>query len=307
MSEIKGENDMKAVALTSERIGEFIAYCKKHRKEVDDSFLYDRDLEEFIPNEENPTYVITNRNGEIIAAASLIINDYFRRGGKARFRIFHSEIQELAYYQQLMHALIPHLDDLEKAFIFVPLTEKRVMEIVESLNFTVDRYAFLLVRDDLEVQDIILPEGYIIKSFRPGKDEGIWCEVRNAGFAKLKGSETPIVPEMVEKMVDSEEYIEGGMMILYDHDKPVGIVRGAVDEYENEPIMNIGPLAILPEYQGMGLGRVLLRASLQFAKDKKYKRTILSVNGENERAKALYIQEGFQQVEAVTCYDYFVK
>lgn len=298
---------MKAEALKSERIADFIAYCKKHRKEVDDSFLYDEDLKEFTPNEENPTYIIIDMNGEIIAAASLIINDYFRRGGKARFRIFHSEIQALEHYQQLMQSLLPHIGNLEKAFIFIPMTEKRVMGFVEALNFTVDRYAFLLVRENLEVQDIILPDGYVIKSFRPGQDEDIWCEVRNAGFAKLKGSETPIVPEMVEKMVLSAEYLEGGMIILFHHDKPVGIVRGSIDEYEDEPIMNIGPLAILPEYQGKGLGRALLRASLQFAKENNYKRTILSVNGENERAKALYIQEGFKQVEAVTCYEYLLK
>lgn len=298
---------MKAEALKSERIADFIAYCKKHRKEVDDSFLYDEDLKEFTPNEENPTYIIIDMNGEIIAAASLIINDYFRRGGKARFRIFHSEIQALEHYQQLMQSLLPHIGNLEKAFIFIPMTEKRVMGFVEALNFTVDRYAFLLVRENLEVQDIILPDGYVIKSFRPGQDEDIWCEVRNAGFAKLKGSETPIVPEMVEKMVLSAEYLEGGMIILFHHDNPVGIVRGSIDEYEDEPIMNIGPLAILPEYQGKGLGRALLRASLQFAKENNYKRTILSVNGENERAKALYIQEGFKQVEAVTCYEYLLK
>jgi mycothiol synthase len=41
--------------------------------------------------------------------------------------------------------------------------------------------------------------------------------------------------------------------------------------------------------------------------EKGYKRTILSVNGENERAQALYIQEGFKQVEAVVCYQYFLK
>ena len=68
--------------------------------------------------------------------------------------------------------------------------------------------------------------------------------------------------------------------------------------------MNIGPLAIIPEYQGKGLGRILLRTILNFAKDKNYKRTILCVNAENERAKALYIQEGFKQVEGVVCYKY---
>jgi mycothiol synthase len=84
------------------------------------------------------------------------------------------------------------------------------------------------------------------------------------------------------------------------------LIRGADDEYEKAPIMNIGPVAVIPKYQGKGLGRILLRAALQFAKEKGYKGTILSVNGENERAQALYIQEGFKQVEAVVCYQYFL-
>jgi len=298
---------MKVEALKNERIGDFVAYCKKHRKEVDDSFLIDEDLKKFEPNADNPTYIISDTNGEIIAAASLIMTDYFRRGGKARFRIFHSELQDMACYKKLMQALMNHTAGLDKVFIFIPITDKKVIKYIEGLNFTVERYAFLLVREDLKVEDYNLPKDYAIHSFRQGKDEEIWCEIRNAGFAKLKGNETPITPEMVTKLVLSEEYIEGGMMILFHKDKPVGIVRGSVDEYEDEPIMNIGPLAILPAYQGKGLGRSLLRASLQFAKEKSFKRTILSVNGENERAKELYIKEGFNQVEAVTCYEYHLK
>jgi mycothiol synthase len=146
-----------------------------------------------------------------------------------------------------------------------------------------------------------------MRDFRPGEDESIWSEVRNVGFATLKGSETPVTPEMVAKMVAGNDYIEGGMKILFHLGKPVGVVRGAVDEYEDAPIMNIGPLAIIPEYQGKGLGRLLLRAALQVAKEKSYKRTILSVNGENERAKALYLQEGFWEAESVVCYEYLLK
>lgn len=131
--------------------------------------------------------------------------------------------------------------------------------------------------------------------------------MRNAGFAKLKGNETPVTPEMVAKMVSSNDFIEGGMKILYHFGKPIGIVRGADDKYENAPIMNIGPLAVIPEFQGLGLGRLLLRASLQFPKEKNYNKTILSVNGENDKAQALYLKEGFRQVEGVACYEYVLK
>lgn len=297
---------MKVEALTNERAADFISYCKKHRKEVDDSFLYDQDLINFEPNADNPTYIVTNQLGEVIAAASLIIDEYHKRGKRARFRIFHAEGDDLKCYQLLMEAILKHTEGLDKVFLFVPVTNKKLMESFEALKFTVERYSFLLVREDLDVPAFDLPEDYDLRAFRAGQDEEIWCKVRNAGFAKLLGNETPVTPDLVTKMVNEADYLEGGMMILFHKNRPVGVVRGAVDEYENAPIMNIGPLAIIPEYQGKGLGRCLLRASLRFAKEKTYNRTVLSVNGENERAKALYLQEGFKQHEAVACYQYLV-
>jgi len=295
---------MNVEALKSERVAEFIAYCKKHKQEVDDSYLYDEDLKDFEPNADNPTYIINNQHGEIIAAASLIIEEYFRRGKKARFRIFHSEREEIACYDMLMKEILKHTEGLGKIFLFVQSTNETMKDFMAELNYTVERYAFVLVREEMDVPPYTLPEGYAIKTFRPGMDDGTWCEVRNAGFAKLLGSETPITHADVKKMLTSEEHIEDGMLILYDQENPVGVVRGSKDIYEGTPIMNIGPLAIIPEYQGKGLGRILLRASLHFAKEKNYAKTILSVNGENERAKALYLQEGFKQVEGVICYEY---
>jgi mycothiol synthase len=297
---------MKVEVLKSKRIKDFIEYCKTHRNEVDDSFLYDEDLNEFEPNADNPTYILNNQQGEIMGAASLVIDEYNRRGNRARFRIFHSEINEVTYYNQLMESLLQHTAGLKKLFIFVPFKNKPLMSFIEKLNFTIERYSFLLLREDRDIPELVLPSDYSIRSFRPGEDEGNWSEVRNAGFAQLKGNETPVTPEMVSKLITSSDYIEGGMKILFHREKPVGVVRGAIDEYEDAPIMNIGPLAILPEYQGMGLGRLLLRASLQFAKEKSYKRSILSVNGENEHAKALYLQEGFQEVENFVCYEYII-
>lgn len=103
-------------------------------------------------------------------------------------------------------------------------------------------------------------------------------------------------------MILSRDYIEGGLMILYHKDKAVGCIRCSLDEYEDETIINIGSISVIPEYQGKGLGRILLRAGMNFAKNNSYDRTILCVNADNQKAKSLYIQEGFKQVEAVVCY-----
>jgi mycothiol synthase len=301
-----GGPKMNVVALEQERVHDFVAYCQKYRMELDDSYLYDFELRDFQVSEEAPTYILTNQQGDIIGAVSLVMDEYHKRGKRARFRIFHSEINDIECYQQLLQAVLKHTTDLDKVFLFIPFTNRLLIEIIEGLKFTLERYAFLLVREDLNVPELKLPEGYELRSFQRGQDEGNWSKVRNAAFATLKGSETPITTEGVTKLLNDDDYLEGGMILLFHKGKPVGVIRGADDEYENDPIMNIGPVAVIPEYQGKGLGRILLRAALQFAKEKGYKRTILSVNGENERAQALYIQEGFKQVEAVVCYQYFL-
>lgn len=298
---------MNVEVLKRERLTDFVEFCKKHRRVIDDSFLYDEDLKDFEPNSDNPTYIISNDQGDIIAAASLNMDDYNRRGKKARFRIFHSVVQDIECYRMLMVSLLSHTAGLDKVFLFIQKDNDTLIKIMDQLDFDVERYSFFLLREDLGVPVLHLPEDFAIRPFRPGIDEGIWCEVRNAGFAKLQGNETPATPTMVKAMISKESYLEGGMMILFHQDKPVGVVRGEADEYEDAPVMNIGPLAILPEYQGRGLGRILLRAALEFAKEKSYKRTVLSVNGENERALALYIQEGFKEEEAVICYKYDLK
>lgn len=295
---------MKVEALKAEQLEDFREYCKKHRKELDDSFLYDEDLQNFKVDAENPTYILTDSSGKIKGVASLILDDYHRRGKRARFRIFHSESHDDQHFKQLFEEILKHTKSLNHVFLFVPLINKKLQDVMEKLKFDVERYTFLLVREDLDVRDPSIPEGFEIRSFRPGADEDAWCMVRNAAFSNLKGSETPITPEMVAKMPSESDSLDGGMMILYDNDKPVGVVRGSDDEYEGSPIMNIGPLAILPEYQGKGLGRVLLRASIKFSKEKGYKRCVLCVNADNEQAKALYLQEGFEQTEGVACYRY---
>lgn len=295
---------MKVEALKTEQLEDFREYCKKHRKELDDSFLYDEDLRNFKIDAENPTYILTDSSGNIKGAASIILDDYHRRGKRARFRIFHLESQDDQFYKQLFEEILKHTKSLNHVFVFVPLLNQKLRDVMEKLKFDVERYTFLLVREDLDVREPSIPEGFEIRSFRPDEDEEAWCMVRNAAFSNLMGSETAITPEMVAKMPSEPDYLDGGMMILYENEKPVGVVRGSDDEYEDSPIMNIGPLSILPEYQGKGLGRVLLRASIQFSKENGYKRCVLCVNADNEQAKALYLQEGFVEAEGVVCYRY---
>lgn len=294
--------NFRILSLSPERMEDFKTYCRKHRQEVDDSFLYEEDLADFQIHEEHPTYIAVNEEEELIGAASIIADAYQRKGQQARFRILHNETGDTDVYNRLLAEIVKHGEGLAKMFIFVPSVNPGLMEIVSQLGFQVERYSFLLVNEPLTPMPYNLPEGYSFRAFRPGEDEEAWCVVRNAGFAQLKGSQTPITPDMVAKYPGESDYLNGGMQFLVHEDRPVGIVRCADDEYLDAPIMNIGPLALLPEYQGKGLGRLLLRRALEFGRETGYSRVILCVNAENERAKALYLQEGFKETEYAVNY-----
>lgn len=54
----------------------------------------------------------TNSLGEVIAAASLMITEYYKRGRSARFRIFHAEPSDDDCYSMLMQAVIQHAKGL---------------------------------------------------------------------------------------------------------------------------------------------------------------------------------------------------
>jgi mycothiol synthase len=64
---------MKVEPLKPARMKEFIAYCKRHRTELDDSFLCDSDLEEFKVNEEFPTYILLENEESRLKGLSVII------------------------------------------------------------------------------------------------------------------------------------------------------------------------------------------------------------------------------------------
>ena len=95
---------------------------------------------------------------------------------------------------------------------------------------------------------------------------------KNVKRTSVVSSETLVAndPDQVKKMMAADDYLEGGAMILYHHDRPVGVVKCSDDEYDGVPTMNIGSLALIPKYQGKGFGRMLLRKALQFGLDQSY-------------------------------------
>lgn len=296
---------MRIEKLTLDRLHDFLLFCETQRSVIDESFLYDDDLRDFVLDATNPTYVAISAMGAIVGAASVMNSSYYQRGRKGRFRIFHVLADyDGDIYAQLLSRITEEALDLDELYLFVREDNRRVRHILESMHFDVERYAHFMVRNAAPVEPPEWEDGYAIQAMVFNRDEADYCHVRNLGFATLTGSQTPITLEEASRLKDGDDYIESGIFLLYHHAQPVGVVRTAEDVHDGARVINIGPLALVPAYQGQGLGRQLLRAALSFGRHIGLETAVLSANVDNENAVRLYLSEGFQTAEAVVCYTY---
>lgn len=295
---------MTVEQVTPERLPAFLTYCQTHRTVIDDSFLYDEDLRDFVPDDENPTYVAIGDTGRVVGAASVMNSAYYRRARTERFRIFHVENADPDIYAELLASVAMAVSGLDALYVFVPADNAEMRNLLDALHFRIERTACVMRRNPAPVPEPDWEEGYYLRAMVFNQDEADYCLVQNLGFAHLQGSETPITLDEVARIKDSADYIPSGVLLLYHHKEPVGVVRASRDVYEDQPVVSIGPLALVPGCRGQGLGRQLLRAALLVGRTQGLSTAILSANVDNEAATRLYASEGFRMVETVVCYTY---
>lgn len=279
---------------------EFIEYCKTHRREHDESYLDDVSLNEFVPDEDNPTYLLRGDAGELLGAASLMLGGSLRKNKKGRFRILHAQARSFQAYSALLNAVLKDLAGIESIYLFLPEERADVCDILKQLEFLIERYAWVLTRSgEAPVPPHTFPEAYRVEHLRTGIDEQRWCDISNSAFSVFAWH-TELTPGMVKASAESRERLGGGLYLLWDGETPIGILQ--IEAFMEENKAEIGPIAVLPQYQGMGLGRNLLRYGLNTAYAAGFEAVELSVNGENNKAAALYKSEGFQQDTLMLCY-----
>lgn len=298
---------MKKIILNDEWLDRFIDYTIVHGKEHDESFSSEEEMKQFSVNENNPTILLTDDEGKrILGTASLLYLEYYLRGSRARLRIFHvlNELQDkAAAYGELNDFVIEQLEqkELNHAFLFVPLVEEQTIQLFKAMDMQVERYVFSMVNTLERIAPCTFPNKMELRNFGKGRDEEVWIEIRNEAFSTLTGNATPMTLEELKEYNESPEYVEGGMKMLYEGDKPVGIIRIAEITENGESFAELGPVAVLEKYRNRGLGKNLIRAGLQFAKETGYSKVELCVDAQNQYAKQIYETEGFREKEGLVC------
>ncbi len=309
--EARREADLRTFEpVGAENLEDLRAFCRRHRPRLDDSFLTDDELAMLAPSEDAPGWLLREDAaggppGGVRAAASLLLDAYHRRGRRARFRILFDAADDPATYAAFLELLRPAAAaaGAEHWFLFVPDGEDALRVRLEGLGFRYERSGWVLERGPLPVAPTELPPGVRIRSFAPGRDEAAFAAVRNAAFRTLAGS-TPITAEDVAARVAEPCDTPPGIFLLEADGQAAGVVFGTRDAGDDggEPAIEIGPLAVRPEFQGRGFGTLLLRHAIRYGQERAgLPRAVLSVNAENRGALALYLREGFEIRRGLHC------
>lgn len=84
--------------------------------------------------------------------------------------------------------------------------------------------------------------------------------------------------------------------LAYVETTPIGFATcfSAYSTFRAKPLLNIHDIAVIAEYRGQGIGRMLLRDIAEDAKQMGYAKITLEVREDNPLADSLYRSEGYQ-------------
>ena len=112
------------------------------------------------------------------------------------------------------------------------------------------------------------------------------------------GNGGPLPPEVLERLIPGLKNHPTTLIFLaYKNQQAVGLAtcfRG-FSTFAARPLINIHDLVVLPDHRGMGIGRRLLAAVEQKARETGCCKVTLEVQENNTKARHTYEQAGFSQ------------
>jgi ribosomal protein S18 acetylase RimI-like enzyme len=114
------------------------------------------------------------------------------------------------------------------------------------------------------------------------------------------GGGAPLDPEVRARLVPALRAQPGALVLLaLGEGRVVGIASCfyGFSTFAARPLLNVHDLAVLPEFQGRGIGRALLAAAEERARGRGCVKLTLEVLEDNARARGLYHERGFRDFE----------
>jgi mycothiol synthase len=163
-----------------------------------------------------------------------------------------------------------------------------------ALGFEHDRHFWTMERRSGAAPPTSWPHG-IEARLSDGGEQALadWCDCSNASFAESPMSVDTTLGQC-RALSHPRSSVTSAVMLAYRGGRCVGFCRTAVHPEHGD----LDVLGVIPEARGIGLGRALLRWGIRWLVEHRAPSARLTVDGENERALALYRGEGFAVVRS---------
>jgi ribosomal protein S18 acetylase RimI-like enzyme len=114
------------------------------------------------------------------------------------------------------------------------------------------------------------------------------------------GAGRPLASDVRERLIPGLVKHGGARVFLaYLDERPVGLALCFVgfSSFRAQPLINVHDLAVAPPFRGRGIGRALLDAVAQHARQTDCCKVTLEVRADNATALALYRRAGFESTK----------
>ena len=154
-------------------------------------------------------------------------------------------------------------------------------------------------------RDVVVPEGFSIRAFRPGSDDAGVLAVNAAAFAAHPEQGSLDQAGLEERM--AEEWFDPAGLLVGERDgEVVGFHWTKVHPAQDGGSAHgeVYVIGVHPSTQGTGLGRALLVAGLEHLRSQGLDEVVLYVEGDNHGAVRLYESFGFTHAPSDTHVQY---
>ena len=130
-------------------------------------------------------------------------------------------------------------------------------------------------------------------------DAAAVVEVLNSYAADPRGGSQPLPPDVRARLVPMLRAHPTTLALLaFAGDEAVGLAIGfwGMSSFVARPLLNIHDLAVRPGFRGRGIGRALLAAAEERARQRGCCKLTLEVQDDNAPARGLYESFGFRDV-----------
>jgi mycothiol synthase len=207
------------------------------------------------------------------AVAELVVDPPARRRGHGR-ALLDAALAEGAR-SVWAHGMLPAADALARA---------------AGLVMTRSLHLMRRPLTDADVVDPVLPQGFSVRAFEPGRDDATWVALNAAAFARHPEQGRLTVADLHERMAQPWFDPAGLLLVIEDATGQVVAFHWTKVEGASGEVYVVG---VDPAHQGRGLGGPVTRLGLAHLARAGLREVELYVDGDNTAARRTYERLGF--------------